>query len=71
MAIELKGPPRSLWACQILSTKGESDGLSSMVKICFCLPDTNLVEIFAEFVISELEEPVLGVFHAAIQGHVR
>jgi hypothetical protein len=33
MAIELKGPACSLWARQILSTKGESDGLSSMVKI--------------------------------------
>jgi hypothetical protein len=32
MAIELKEPVRSICARQILSTKGESDSLSSIVK---------------------------------------
>src|SRR5215218_4019109 len=35
MAIEIKEPVRSVCARQILSTKGESESLSSIVKIMF------------------------------------
>src|SRR5688572_7316881 len=37
-ATEINEPARSLWARQILSTKGESDGLSSKVKIMHLPP---------------------------------
>src|SRR5215210_6416722 len=37
-ATEINEPARSLWALQILSTKGESDGLSSKVKIMHLSP---------------------------------
>jgi hypothetical protein len=38
MATELKEPARSLCVRQILSTKDESDGLSSKVKIMLLFP---------------------------------
>src|SRR6478672_9667271 len=43
-AIELKEPARSLWARQILSTNGESDGLSSKLKIILLPPSTRLYD---------------------------